>query len=242
MKQVQRQAEQSLDWVALIAAVATGVIFLAATARGPNVYFTLGAFVFWVAFVAWRAHRDKQALRNWGFRGDNLLAAARVPAALFVLAALAFAAYAFAKHRFQFPAHILPLFLLYPPWAVIQQFLVLGILVGNLEKIDALRRRPILLVIIGSFVFGAIHLSHPFLIVGTTLLALVYVPHFLKYRNVWPLGVVHGWIGPLFYLWVLGRDVWTENCCPDFVTRYLTISWAHFALPFILKICAMGGE
>ncbi|MDX6611284.1 MAG: hypothetical protein QOD75_470 [Blastocatellia bacterium] len=209
----------------LIAAVATGVIFLTTTARGPNVYFTLGAFVFWVAFVIWCARRDKNALKNWGFRGDNLLEAARIPLALFVVATLVFAAYALAKHQFQFPAHILPLFLLYPPWAVVQQFLVLGILVGNLEKISALRRRRTLLVIIGSLVFGAIHLSHPFLTIGTTLLALIYVPHFLKYRNVWPLGVVHGWIGPLFYLWVLGRDVWTENCCPAIAAKYLTIYW-----------------
>ena len=217
------QARHSgIDWVALIAALMTGVIFLIATARGPNVVFTIGATVFWLMFVALRIYRDKSALATWGFRVDNLREAARLPAVLFVVAALAFAAYALARHQFQFPAHTLLLFLLYPLWGVIQQFLVLGILVGNLETVGAIGGRPIVLVVIGAVVFGAIHLPDPVLTAGTTLLALVYVPLFLRHRNVLPLGIVHGWIAALFYLWVLGRDVWTENCCPGIVGKYLT--------------------
>lgn len=214
--------QSRIDWVALIAALMTGVIFLIATARGPNVVFTIGATVFWLIFVAWRIHRDRGALVTWGFRLDNLREAARVPAVLFVVATLAFAAYALAKHQFQFPAHTLLLFLLYPLWGVIQQFLVLGILVGNLERVGAIGGRPIALVVIGAVVFGAIHLPDPVLTAGTTILALVYVPLFLKHRNVLPLGIVHGWIAALFYLWVLGRDVWMENCCPAMVGQYLT--------------------
>jgi hypothetical protein len=33
---------------------------------------------------------------------------------------------------------------------------------------------------------------------------------FLRWRNVWPLGICHGWLGVLFYFWVLGRDPWLE--------------------------------
>jgi len=235
MSQGENQDQQNrIDWVALIAALATGAIFLVATINGPNVVFTIGASVFWVTFVALRIHRDRDALVNWGFRLDNLREAARVPAALFVVAAVAFAAYAGAKHQFRFPAHTLPLFVLYPLWGVIQQFLVLGILVNNVEKVGALRRRPIILVLIGTVAFGAIHLPDPVLTTGTTLLALVYVPLFLRHRNVLPLGVVHGWIATLFYLWVLGRDVWTENCCPGIVAKYLANA-PDFTFTLLLK-------
>lgn len=214
MNQTEVPDRQSgLDWVALIAAIATGIIFLLATARGPNVIFTIGASLFWLTFIAVRVHRNRGVLMSWGFRVDNFREAASLPAALFVVATLAFAAYAVAKHQFQFPPHTLLLFLIYPLWGVIQQFLVLGILVGNLEKVDALRRRPMVLVLIGTLVFGAIHLPDLVLTAGTAVLALAYVPLFLRHRNVLPLGVVHGWIAALFYLWVLGRDVWTENCC-----------------------------
>lgn len=218
----QREMESGIDWVALIAALLTGVIFLIATARGPNVLFTIGATVFWLSFIAVRIYRDRRAPATWGFRVDNLRKAARVPAVLFVVATLAFAAYAFARHQFRFPAHTLFLFLIYPLWGVIQQFLVLGVLVGNLERVAAIGGRPILLVVIGAAVFGAIHLPDPVLTAGTTVLALVYVPLFLRHRNVLPLGVVHGWIAALFYLWVLGRDVWTENYCPAIFGGYIT--------------------
>jgi hypothetical protein len=42
-------------------------------------------------------------------------------------------------------------------------------------------------------------------------LGLVYIPLYLRYRNLWPLGFYHGWLGTLFYLWVLGRDPWVET-------------------------------
>jgi hypothetical protein len=212
----QPNSGEGFDWTGVMAAVATGVIFLLATAHGPNIYFTLGAFCFWIIFIAIRVRRDRNTLERWGFRTDNLRKAALIPVAVFIVAALAFAAYALARHRFQFPLHVLPLFLIYPLWAVIQQFLVLGIVVGNLAKIESLNRRPVVLVLLGTLVFGGIHLPDPILTVGTTALALLYVPLFLRDRNVLPLGVVHGWIGTLFYLWVLGRDVWAENCCSQF--------------------------
>jgi len=37
------------------------------------------------------------------------------------------------------------------------------------------------------------------------------IPLYFRYRNLWPLGVLHGWLGAFFYLWVLGRDMWVEN-------------------------------
>jgi hypothetical protein len=43
------------------------------------------------------------------------------------------------------------------------------------------------------------------------MLALLYVPHFLRYRNVLPLGLVHGWLGSLFNLWALNKDPWLRT-------------------------------
>jgi membrane protease YdiL (CAAX protease family) len=49
------------------------------------------------------------------------------------------------------------------------------------------------------------------LMLTTFGLGLVYIPLYLRYRNLWPLGLYHGWLGTLFYLWVLGRDPWVET-------------------------------
>src|SRR6185436_16234609 len=84
----QQKAGDDFDWTAVMAAVATGVIFLFATAHGPNIYFTLGAFCFWIIFIAVRVRRDRNTLARWGFRTDNLARAARIPLAVFIVAAL----------------------------------------------------------------------------------------------------------------------------------------------------------
>ncbi len=56
-----------------------------------------------------------------------------------------------------FPLHTLRLFLLYPVWGVIQQFLALGIVVTNLERIEGLRERKAVIVLLGAALFGLVH-------------------------------------------------------------------------------------
>ena len=46
---------------------------------------------------------------------------------------------------------------------------------------------------------------------ATFVLELLIVPLYLWQRNLWPLGVLHGWLGGLFYLWVENRDLWVER-------------------------------
>ncbi|MBL8896253.1 MAG: hypothetical protein JNM84_01435 [Planctomycetes bacterium] len=107
---------------------------------------------------------------------------------LTAIALPSFALYVASRGALRVPPHALFCLLLYPLWGLIQQVLVL----------------------VGALVFGAVHLPALLLTVGTTLLALLYVPQFLRDRNVGPLGVAHGWIGTFFYLWVLERDPWLE--------------------------------
>ncbi len=199
------------DWFALGGVILTIALHLVLQTGGPNPYFIAGACLFWAGFVAVRVRRQPGALRAWGFRSDNLAVSSRLPALLFVLTAAAFAGYALWRGHFRFPLHALPLFLLYPVWGLVQQFLALGIVVNNLERIGALAARPVLLALIAAAVFGAVHADDLKLAAGTFALELVLVPLYRRDRNLWPLGVLHGWVGGLFYLWVLNRDLWAEN-------------------------------
>ncbi|HYT93583.1 MAG TPA: CPBP family glutamic-type intramembrane protease [Gemmataceae bacterium] len=200
------------DWVALIGTALTIALHLvlAATTQGPSVAFIAGACLFWSGFVVIRVRQDRGVLRTWGFRGDNLLAATGTAAIVFVVAVAGLAIYAHLHGTLRFPLPTLLLFLVYPLWGVIQQFLALGIVVTNLERIPALSERKVLLVLLGAGLFGLVHIYDVRLVAGTTLLELVVIPLFLRQRNVWPLGVLHGWLGGLFYLWILNRDLWAE--------------------------------
>src|SRR5262249_20009614 len=157
------------------------------------------------------ARQRPGVIRAWGFRGDNLARASFLPALLFAVIAASFAVYAFFQGQLRLPLHALPLFLLYPVWGIIQQFLALGIVVNNLERIAGLEQRPALVVLIAAVIFGAVHADDLRLASGTFALELLIVPLYLRDRNLWPLGVLHGWVGGLFYLWVLNRDLWAEN-------------------------------
>jgi hypothetical protein len=199
------------DWLALAGVVVTIALNFLLQARGPNPYFMASACLFWAAFVIVRARQNPGVLRAWGFRADNLARASVLPALLFPVIAAAFAVYAYLQGHLRFPPHALPLFLLYPVWGIIQQFLALGIVVNNLGQIEGLRQRPVLVTLIAAVIFGAVHADDLRLAAGTFALELVIVPLYLRDRNLWPLGVLHGWVGGLFYLWVLNRDLWAEN-------------------------------
>ena len=78
-----------------------------------------------------------------------------------------------------------------------------------------------------ALVFGLLHAIDWRLVLATFLLELVIVPLYLRHRNLWPLGLLHGWLGGLFYLWVLkanrarmfydAMDV--QECAPPTGTR-----------------------
>jgi hypothetical protein len=55
-----------------------------------------------------------------------------------------------------------------------------------------------------------VHLPDFRLATATFVLGLALTPIYLKWRNLWPLGIYHGLLGVLFYFWVLERDPWIE--------------------------------
>ncbi|MBI1916091.1 MAG: hypothetical protein HYS12_15360 [Planctomycetes bacterium] len=199
------------DLLALLGAAVTAVLSFTPVADAPGSGFIAGACLFWAVFVAVRARHNPGVFRKWGFRADNLVEASVLPAGVLIAGAGCLAALGSLRGTFRFPAHALPLFLVYAVWGVIQQFLMLGVVASNLERIDALGRRKALLVLIVALIFGLIHAFNPRLVVATFVLELLLVPLYLWHRNLWPLGVLHGWLGGLFYLWVENRDLWVER-------------------------------
>ncbi len=200
-----------LDRLALGAAALTAVLSFTPVADAPSSVFIAGACLFWLAFILLRAWQDRGVFRRWGFRTDNLAAATILSLAVFVIAAAGLAYLGWVRDELRFPRHGLPLFLVYPVWGLVQQLLMLGVVAGNLERVEYLRQRRALLVLLVALLFALVHAFNPRLVVATFLLELAIVPLYLRHRNLWPLGVLHGWLGGLFYLWIEGRDLWAER-------------------------------
>jgi hypothetical protein len=199
------------DWLALTGAAVTATLNLVLPSGWPTAGFIAASCIFWAVFVIARARRHPNVLHDWGFRIDNLAAASMASAVVFALTATAFAVYAHLHGTLRFPPHTLFLLLLYPVYGVVQQFLALAVVVGNLECVRPFRRRRWLVIPIGAALFGVAHVFDMRLVAATFLLELVVIPLYLWRRNLWAYGVLHGWLGALFWLWVLGRDQWAEN-------------------------------
>lgn len=199
-----------IDRVGLLAALSTAGLNFLFVVIDPGPWFIFGACLFWLAFILIRVCRDRSILREWGFRIDNLREASKIPLLLFIVGVMLLGVVAHFRDTLTFPLHTSLLFLIYPIWGVIQQFLVLGIVVNNLEKIKFFEQNKIWLVLIGATLFGSVHVYDLRLVPATFVLELFIVPLYLKHRNLWPMGALHGWLGGLLYLWILNRDLWVE--------------------------------
>jgi len=106
--------------------------------------------------------------------------------------------------------HILPILVLYPVWGIIQQFLVIGLVAGNLQDLTSIRWSNTTIIFLTALLFGLIHYPYGWLMAGTFLLALFYGFIYLRARNIYVMGLFHGWLGAVFFYTLVGRDPFAE--------------------------------
>lgn len=159
----------------------------------------------WTAYVLYRSKKSKGILSSWGFRTDNFKQVLKLLLPFGILSIVAFFAVGYFQGTINLTWHIIPILLLYPIWGVIQQFLVIALVAGNLQDMEGNKLNEFT-----ALLFGFIHYPYYWLILGTFILALVYGYVYLKARNVYVMGLFHGWLGGLFFYTVVGRDPFAE--------------------------------
>ena len=164
----------------------------------------------WVLYIRWNRKHHPDRILHWGFRTDNWLSVSKRVLPFALLAVGSFVVIGFVNHSIQWTWHILPILLIYPLWGILQQFLLIALVAGNLQDLDVHKKKSGLIVLGASTLFALIHYPHAWLIGGTFLLALFYGYVFLKERNIYVLGILHGWLGALFFYTVLNRDPFLE--------------------------------
>jgi uncharacterized protein len=196
-------------WCEFLAVVATGMLHLVFKELGAKGVFIALASAGWISYIVWQIRRDSSKWEKWGFRTDNLWEAFTWPSVLFVLAGFGMAWYGIMAGRVLWQDHMLVLLVLYPLWGILQQFLVQALGVTNLMKLFP-RYGLLMALPVGVVLFALVHFSNWRLMLATGFLACFFIPMYLRDRNLWPLGLYHGWLGTFFYLWVLGRDPWVS--------------------------------
>ena len=196
-------------WGEVVAVAATGILHLVCKPLGLQGAYIVLAAGLWLGFIVVAAVKRPEVARDWGFRWDNAGQAFRASAAVFIPVMALMAATAWHRQALVLSRSLPLMLLLYPAWGLVQQFLVQGLLVRNLAK-GPLRDRERWLIAAGGVLFALVHVGNALMVLATAAVGAAFVALYLRYRNLWPLGLFHGWLATLFYLWFLQRDKLAE--------------------------------
>ena len=203
----QSSHHQVSRWLEFLAVMLTGILHLVFKSIGAKGLFIALASVSWIGYIVWQVRQDSGKWVQWGFQAKNLLSAFFWPTVIFVVGVSSMAWYGLANGRVLWQGHILFLLMLYPLWGILQQFLVQALGVANLMALFPGQGRWVAMPV-GVILFAMVHYPNGLLMLATGLMAALFIPCYLRDRNLWPLGLYHGWLGTFFYLWVLGKDPW----------------------------------
>lgn len=180
----------------------TGALHLAWPATGlSRALLVVPLVAGWLGYFLLRRRVDPDLVRELGFRREGLESAAI--ACLGVLAAAGPPMVAWGVAHGATLHWSTPLTLLvYPVWGLVQQAIVQALLTRNLARLAP----PWVAALGSATAFGLVHLNEPLLVPATFLLGLVFAPLYLRTRNLWALGITHGWLGTCIYTFVLMRD------------------------------------
>lgn len=175
-----------------------------------RVFYILFICVFWSAYVYLKFKANPAALKEWGILKQNFK-----PTFLFLLpfASVSIAGigiYGYIAGANILNGHILYLLILYPLWGLIQQFLIAGLISGKLKALENPRFTKFQIILLTSLFFSLVHFPNAFLMFFTFIMQWVFTTAFLRWNNIWPLGLFHGWIATFLLFYIMGRDLWVE--------------------------------
>jgi hypothetical protein len=192
----------------IAAVILTGGVFLVfENVLHLKLPFIIACIVLWAAYIIRRALREPAVLKGWGIRLDNVKPAALACLAFLLPAAAGLLAYRYLRGWRPLPATSLVLFALYPVWGLIQEFVVQGLVAGNLERLGVSR---VVIIAAVAVIFGLAHVPDWPLVAITMGAGAFWTVIFLRTRNLIPLAIIHGWLGTLAYYWILEKDPWKE--------------------------------
>lgn len=172
--------------------------------------FVAFAIISWMTYIIYRSSKQPTILKYWGFRTDNFKSVLKIVLPFGLLAVISFIGLGFYYSTINSTWHIIPILILYPVWGTIQQFLLIALTAGNLQDLKGQKSGKGVIISLSALLFGFIHYPYVWLMIATFLLALFYSWIFLKERNIYVLGLFHGWLGGIFYYTVLERDPFME--------------------------------
>lgn len=175
-----------------------------------RVFYLTGVCLFWLGYILYRLKTDRELVRFWGFKKEYFRQTMFCLAPLISITIIGSILYGSFNKSLSFSWHFLLVLFLYSFWGIIQQFIMLGIITNKMLSLTEVKMNRYLIIVLISTLFSLIHYTDFFLVVFTFCLELIFITVYLKWRNLWAIGIAHGWIGTFILYYVLGRDLWAE--------------------------------
>lgn len=206
-----RPISDKVRYLEILGVVLTGIgKFVFVDYLNWRLSFVLVTIIVWSAYVFYRFKKDKYTLKDWGFRTDNFKSISKFLIPFVVISMILFLVIGYLQGTINLSWHIIPLLITYPIWGSIQQFLTIALLAGNLKDLKSTKINKTLIIFITAVFFSIVHYPVGWLMAGTFVLALFYGYVYLKVKNIYALGVVHGWLGAIFYYTVVNQDPFAD--------------------------------
>ncbi|GAB5565334.1 MAG: hypothetical protein Wins2KO_23970 [Winogradskyella sp.] len=168
------------------------------------------AILAWTIYVFYRYKKNKNVIKDWGFRLDNFVSTLKLMMPFAIFSVITIFIVGLLQGSINFTWHFIQILISYPIWGSIQQFLTIGLLAGNLSNMKSVKLKRFSIILITAIFFSIVHFPSIWLMIGTFILALYYGFIYLKSKNLYALGLLHGWLGALFYYTVLNQDPFSE--------------------------------
>lgn len=172
--------------------------------------FVVLVIVAWSSYIIYRYKQEENILKYWGFRTDNFKKTVKLMLPFAIISIISFIVIGFYQNTLNITWHILPLLITYPIWGSIQQFITIALIAGNLNDLNKRKLNKFSIIFITALLFSIVHFPSIWLMIGTFLLALFYGYIYLKMKNIYAMGIFHGWLGAIFYYTVVNRDPFQE--------------------------------
>jgi membrane protease YdiL (CAAX protease family) len=183
-----RDRSRRRDWVEIL--VGYGLILAVIWTPSPYQQLVYWVPVVWIAGGTWLSFKSCGGM---GWRVTNLLGSLWVVGVALVLAgiALAVSARVGALHAPAGVGLLVRTYIGYMVWSFAQQFLIMDFLLWRLLRLMT----PKWAVLLAATVFALTHVPNPVLFPLTMVWGLVACVVFVKYRNLWSLGMAHAILG-----------------------------------------------
>jgi len=173
-------------------------------------FYTFGVILFWLIYILYKVKTNPKSLHIWGFKKEHFKQTIIYLIPLILISIVISIIYGSYNSRLSFSWHFILIFLLYPCWGIIQQFMMLSIISHNLVAISELKINRYFIIFLVSILFSLIHYPSYSLMIFTFFLEMVFITVYLKWRNLWAIGLAHGWIATFILYFILNRDLWSE--------------------------------